>query len=250
MTSWNLNLNKNSQTPQNDSKSIRQLIGNINNAQVILNEDLYGPTSNDSIVIVVQVHKRVTYLRHLILSLSQARDISKSLIIFSHDFYDEEINELVQSIDFCKVMQIFYPFSIQTHPHQFPGTDPRDCQRDMTKEQALAANCQNAYYHDLYGHYREAVFTQMKHHWWWKLNRIFDQLEVTRHHMGLLLLLEEDYYVAPDFLHVLSQLQRFSRKRCSYCNILSLGTYDETIERDNYYQVEISPWVTSKVISI
>lgn len=82
-----------------------------------------------------QVHKRVSYLRHLIVSLAQARDISKAMLIFSHDFYHEEINELVQSVDFCKVMQIYYPFSIQTHPNEFPGEDPKDCDRNLKKEQ-------------------------------------------------------------------------------------------------------------------
>lgn len=86
-------------------------------------------------ICILQVHKRITYLRHLIVSLAQARDISKSFLIFSHDFYDEDINDLVQSVDFCKVMQIFYPYSIQTHPDEFPGADPNDCPRDMTKEQ-------------------------------------------------------------------------------------------------------------------
>lgn len=75
------------------------------------------------------------YLRHLIVSLAQARYIESTLLIFSHDYYDEEINDLVQSIDFAKVMQIFYPFSIQTHPHEFPGESPEDCPRDITIEQ-------------------------------------------------------------------------------------------------------------------
>lgn len=44
--------------------------------------------------------------------------------------------------------------------------------------------CNNALYPDLYGHYREAKFTQTKHHWWWKANRVFNQLEVTRNHTG------------------------------------------------------------------
>lgn len=36
-------------------------------------------------------------------------------------------------IDFCKTMQIFYPYSIQTHPVSFPGESPEDCPRDITK---------------------------------------------------------------------------------------------------------------------
>uniref|UniRef100_A0A1B0D8H6 Alpha-1,6-mannosyl-glycoprotein 2-beta-N-acetylglucosaminyltransferase n=1 Tax=Phlebotomus papatasi TaxID=29031 RepID=A0A1B0D8H6_PHLPP len=178
------------------------------------------------------VHKRITYLRHLIVSLAQARDISKALLIFSHDHYDEDINELVQSVDFCKVMQIFYPYSIQTHPNEFPGADPRDCPRDMKKEQALIKKCNNALYPDLYGHYREAKFTQTKHHWWWKANRVFNELEVTRFHSGLVVFLEEDHYVAEDFLYLLGLMQKRSHDLCPKCNILSLGTYLKTF---NYY---------------
>lgn len=40
--------------------------------------------------------------------------------------------------------------------------------------------CINANWPDLYGHYREAKFTQTKHHWWWKANRVFDQLRATK----------------------------------------------------------------------
>lgn len=76
--------------------------------QIVLNEDVFGPLQNDSVIIVVQVHSRITYLRHLIVSLAQARDISRTLLIFSHDFYDEDINDLIQSIDFCKVMQVSF----------------------------------------------------------------------------------------------------------------------------------------------
>lgn len=226
---------------------ILRMIQRYNEFQTVLNEDIYGPLQNDSVIIVVQVHKRITYLRHLIVSLAQARDISRTLLVFSHDFYDDDINDLVQSIDFCKVMQIFYPFSIQTHPNEFPGADPGDCPRDIKKEQALLRKCNNALHPDLYGHYREAKFTQTKHHWWWKANRVFDQLEVTKYHTGMVVFLEEDHYVAEDFLHILELMFRKSQDLCSKCNILSLGTYLKTF---NYYtynkKVEVTPWVSSK----
>ncbi|XP_063703413.1 alpha-1,6-mannosyl-glycoprotein 2-beta-N-acetylglucosaminyltransferase isoform X2 [Culicoides brevitarsis] len=227
---------------------IKMMISRYNEAQMVLNEDLYGPLQNNSVIIVVQVHKRVKYLRHLIISLAQARDISKTLLVFSHDYYDEEINELVQSIDFCKVIQIFYPYSIQTHPHEFPGEDPNDCPRDVKKEEALKLNCNNAQHPDLYGHYREAAFTQTKHHWFWKTNTVFDGLEVTKYHTGLVVFLEEDHYVAEDFLYVLNMMQQKSRESCPKCNILSLGTYLKTF---NYYtysskKAEITPWISSK----
>lgn len=226
---------------------ILRMINRYNELQTILNEDIFGPLQNDSVIIVVQVHKRITYLRHLIVSLAQARDISRTLLVFSHDHFDDDINDLVQSIDFCKVMQIFYPFSIQTHPSEFPGADPEDCPRDIKKEQALLRKCNNALHPDLYGHYREAKFTQTKHHWWWKANRVFDQLEVTKYHTGLVVFLEEDHYVAEDFLYILELMQLKSNELCSKCNILSLGTYLKTF---NYYtynkKVEVTPWISSK----
>lgn len=52
---------------------------------------------------LLQVHNRLEYLRHLIVSLAQARDIDSVLLIFSHDYYDEDINQLITTIDFCKV---------------------------------------------------------------------------------------------------------------------------------------------------
>ncbi|XP_055373786.1 alpha-1,6-mannosyl-glycoprotein 2-beta-N-acetylglucosaminyltransferase isoform X1 [Condylostylus longicornis] len=217
--------------PPNISE-IKKMIAKYNELQIVLNEDIFGPLQNDSVIIVVQVHTRITYLKHLIVSLAQARDISRTLLVFSHDYYDEDINDLIQTIDFCKVMQIFYPYSIQTHPHEFPGVDPGDCARDMKKEQALIKKCNNAQHPDLYGHYREAAFTQTKHHWWWKANRVFDQLEITRCHTGLVLFLEEDHYVAEDFLYLLELMQKRALQLCQNCNILSLGTYLKTF---NYY---------------
>ena len=69
------------------------------------------------------------------MSLSHAVGIENTLIVFSHDFWDPEINKLVASVDFAKTMQIFYPYSIQTHPKRFPGTAPEDCTRNTRKKQ-------------------------------------------------------------------------------------------------------------------
>lgn len=96
----------------------------------------------------------------------------------------------------------------------------------------MQLKCNNALYPDLYGHYREAKFTQTKHHWWWKVNRVFNQLEVTRNYTGLVLFLEEDHYVAEDFIYILKLMERTCKEACRHCNILSLGTYLKTY---NYY---------------
>lgn len=53
-----------------------------------------------------QVHDRIEYLRYLISSLEKAIGIENALLIFSHDVRDNEINKLVQSVRFCRVMQV------------------------------------------------------------------------------------------------------------------------------------------------
>ncbi|XP_048002840.1 alpha-1,6-mannosyl-glycoprotein 2-beta-N-acetylglucosaminyltransferase isoform X5 [Leguminivora glycinivorella] len=225
---------------------IRRAIKRYNDAQTIYNEDIYGPVLNDTVIIAIQVHTRLTYLRHLIVSLAQARDIERTLLVFSHDYYDEEINSLVRTIDFTKVMQIFYPFSIQTHPNEFPGVDPNDCPRDAKFEQAIKLKCNNALHPDLHGHYREAKYTQTKHHWWWKANRIFNQLQSTASHTGMVVFLEEDHYVAEDFLHVLNLMRTTADKTCPQCELLSLGTYLKTYQyHATADKVEITPWHSS-----
>ncbi|XP_037972038.2 alpha-1,6-mannosyl-glycoprotein 2-beta-N-acetylglucosaminyltransferase isoform X2 [Plutella xylostella] len=210
--------------------SIRRAIERSNDAQTIYNEDIFGPVQNDTVIIAIQVHTRITYLRHLIVSLAQAKDIERTLLIFSHDYYDEEVNDLVRSIDFTKVMQIFYPYSIQTHPNEFPGVDPNDCPRNFKYNKALKQKCNNALHPDVHGHYREAKYTQTKHHWWWKANRIFNQLQCTTTHTGPVLFLEEDHYVAEDFLHMLALLRNTADKTCPQCEILCLGTYLKTYQ--------------------
>lgn len=104
--------------------------------------------------------------------------------------------------------------------------------------------CNNYEWPDLFGHYRESKFTQIKHHWWWKAIRVFDELEVTKHYSGYynsgfnndilspiisssgsVIFLEEDHFVAEDLLHLLKLMKKKSREVCSACNILSLGSY-------------------------
>ncbi|KPJ20220.1 Alpha-1,6-mannosyl-glycoprotein 2-beta-N-acetylglucosaminyltransferase [Papilio machaon] len=226
----NITVNSTERANAKNVSDIRRAIQRYNEAQTIYNEDIFGPVQNDTIIIAIQVHTRLTYLRHLIVSLAQARDIDKTLLVFSHDYYDEEINSLVRSIDFTKVMQIFYPYSIQTHPNEFPGVDPNDCPRDVRLEQAIKLKCNNAHHPDLHGHYREAKYTQTKHHWWWKANRIFNQLQCTAGHTGMVVFLEEDHYVAEDFIHMLHLLKSTADRSCPHCEILCLGTYLKTYQ--------------------
>ncbi|XP_050544997.1 alpha-1,6-mannosyl-glycoprotein 2-beta-N-acetylglucosaminyltransferase isoform X2 [Daktulosphaira vitifoliae] len=232
--------------PSLNASEIRRLINQINERQYIQNEEVYGPLQNNSLVIVIQVHTRIMYLRHTIVSLARAQDIENVLLIFSHDHYDEQINELIRMIDFCKTMQIFYPYSIQTHPNTFPGESPEDCPRDITKNEAIKRNCINAMYPDQYGHYREAKFTQTKHHWWWKANRVFNELNVLANYSGPILFLEDDHFVAEDFIYMLKLMVKSANSVCPQCSILSLGTYLKTYNFYGEAKAKISQWISSK----
>lgn len=242
----NVNFAKLSQQTRIKPLSLKDLIAKYNVEQKIYNENDYGPVTTGTIFITIQVHNRIDYLRYLIDSFRGAKDIDKALLIFSHDVHDNDINKLIQEIDFAMVMQIFYPYSIQLYPNVFPGTDPRDCSRDVDIKTAFKINCLNAEYRDTYGHYREAKFTQMKHHWWWKLNRIFDELRVTKELTDFrLLLIEEDHYVAPDFIYIYKLIQKQLPRECPQCNIIALGTYSESLDVTSFNKIDIAPWTTN-----
>ncbi len=49
------------------------------------------------------MHNRTEYLRYLVDSLRKASDIDQTLLIFSHDYYSDELNDIVASVDFCLV---------------------------------------------------------------------------------------------------------------------------------------------------
>lgn len=86
---------------------------------------------------------------------------------------------------------------------------------------AKASGCLNWEWPDKYGHYRVAKYTQIKHHWWWKvpaplsaqrsltefqMNYVFEGIRELKGYSGFLLLLEEDHFVSPDALHVFNYI--------------------------------------------
>lgn len=236
----------------NNENKLKDVVRRLNLQQKIRNMEKFPQRSQNSIVIAVQVHKRANYLSKLLQSLREANGISDALLIVSHDYYSNEINNIVHNVDFCQVLQIFFPYSEQLNPDKFPGSDPNDCPRDLSKTEARAMGCNNAEYPDSYGHYREVKFTMTKHHWWWKINRIFKDLWVTRNHRGLVLLLEEDHYVAPDFYKVLQKAYHVKQTdplcREHACDIVTLGDYRpiRNFHVENSRIVRIQPWVSTK----
>ncbi|XP_063589631.1 alpha-1,6-mannosyl-glycoprotein 2-beta-N-acetylglucosaminyltransferase-like [Penaeus indicus] len=208
---------------QEELSALKTRLETLNMEQRILNTHLFGPVSTNTIILLVQVHRRLEYLTHLVQSMKEVRGINDTLVIFSHDFWDDHINAFVQNISEFRVMQMFFPFSIQLHPSTFPGRDPRDCEWNMPRNSDQ--DCLNKAWPDKYGHYREPQFTQIKHHWWWKINRVFDVLRVTKNWTGIVLSLEEDHYLLPDTLHVLNLLLHQRPSVCPTCHVMGLGNY-------------------------
>ncbi|KAL2474471.1 beta-1 [Abeliophyllum distichum] len=129
------------------------------------NFDLYPTLAKDHIVIVLYVHNRPQYLQAVVNSLSQVAGISETLLIVSHDGYFDEMNKIVDGIKFCRVKQIFAPFSPHVFPDSFPGTSPTDC-RD--KQNSIKDHCEGN--PDQYGNHRSPKIVSLKHHWWWMMN--------------------------------------------------------------------------------
>lgn len=235
--------------PEVDNTTLvyRGIVFQLNFDQTVRNEDKFKASrKKDDLVIVVQVHNRPDYLKLLLESLRKARGIENVLLIFSHDVWSPDINQVVASIDFCQVLQIFFPFSIQLYPQEFPGSDPNDCPRDIPKNEALKLGCINAEYPDSFGHYREAKFSQAKHHWWWKLHFVWDRVRAMKEHKGLVLMIEEDHFLSPDFVHVLKLMATLKKEQCPDCDILSMGSYSHIGYSSKANKVEVKAWKSTE----
>jgi len=123
-----------------------------------------------------------------------------------------------------------------------------DCPPDTTKAEAERIKCQNWQHPDKYGHFRVAQLTQIKHHWWWKMNYVFDEVVGKFNMTGWVLLLEEDHYVTPDLLHVLNKIIAEKATLCDNCQVISMGfylkqfgNYGNTMDR-----LAVYPWFSSR----
>ncbi|XP_049869336.1 alpha-1,6-mannosyl-glycoprotein 2-beta-N-acetylglucosaminyltransferase-like [Pectinophora gossypiella] len=155
----------------------------------------YGPLSADTTIIVVQVHQDGTSLRRLIDNLSRVLYIQSTLLIFSHAYYDDGINESVDSVNFCRTMQLFYPYSVQLNPKWFPG---------------LEESGENV-----------AWRVETKLHWWWQAHYVFDNIGGAAGDAPVLFL-QEQHVVAPDMLYMLRHAQRALAELPS-AHVLALG---------------------------
>jgi alpha-1,6-mannosyl-glycoprotein beta-1,2-N-acetylglucosaminyltransferase len=226
----------------------------VNMEEKVLNLEKLADENGDTlqldkhgVVLAVQVHNRSEYFAHFVASLKFVKNIEQVLLVVSHDYYSPEIESLVASITVCKVIQIFYPHSMQLYPDKFPGQDPNDCARDTSREIAKRSGCNNADHPDQYGHYREAKFTMTKHHWWWKAHHIFDHMRLTHNFQGYVVFLEEDHYLAPDFVYMVNKMAESKPKICPKCDFIGLGVYDKPLFQEGTAKaVRVFSWMSGK----
>lgn len=216
-------------SPMNLSDSLEKLYSLICKINFRSNQ---FPNIHPKLVLIIQIHNRISYFYQLISSLSRNADIQDTLIIVSSDYFNDEIYRFIMNITFTTVLPIYYPYSIQLYPNTFPGNDPKDCPKKASYEEARKLGCNNAACPDQYGNYREAKYTAIKHHWFWKIATVFDKFHPLNSYNGYVFFLEEDHYVFPDFITSALQLITLHERSCSDCSFINLGTY----KSDNAYQ--------------
>lgn len=234
-----------------DKKMISRLIKAQNKEQEIRNVDNFGPIVEDTTILVILVDENVDDAKRTLLSLSRMNGIEELLIIFSHSYYDEPINRMIQSIDFCRVMQIHYPFSVQLHPDEFPGLSHNDCPYNLNPKKAVRSNCTGAHTPDIIGLYRVPYKTQKKNHWWWTANTVFEKLSFSSEHTGLVIFLDDYVIFMKDFIYIATYMKNIAESvSCEFLsfggNSLHQGNFNET----DFYRIELSFWQPSKYWNI
>lgn len=200
-----------SQLGLQDFNTISEDILKLNSEQKIYNLETFGPVTNSTFVIVIQVHNRLSYLNLLLDCLSQVRQIEQALLIFSHDIFIPSLNEDIQNINFTKVMQIFYPYTYQNEnmisrlSDNYSTTKKSNPPKDRKMKGSRGA--------------------QIKHHWWWKANFVFHQIEVLKTFKGYISFTEEDTYFTTDALLMFDLIAKEmeSGQVCDECQVFTIA---------------------------
>lgn len=86
-------------------KYARENVRKINNKQLMYNKHLFS-SNHTRYILLVQVHTRIVYLQKFIQMLADLETIEQTLIVFSHDFIDLNINMLIRNITFAPVRKM------------------------------------------------------------------------------------------------------------------------------------------------
>ncbi|KRX98926.1 Small G protein signaling modulator 3 [Trichinella pseudospiralis] len=187
-------------------------------------------------VFMIQAHKRPSYFKEMIDSLSKVWNISEVLLVISHSAYDEEMNNIVRSIKFCPALQLFYPLRMELFQEKFPDADPEHCNRTCCRPESKRRSI------------RVSQIAQIKHHWWWKLVQAFEYIDALKNSDFWITLLEEDHYVSPDLYENLKSLIKDKLKFCEECQIIVPGNYFKLPVNKNEppNEIKIEYWYSSK----
>ena len=218
----------------------------INFQQEFHNTDKFGDHSSGDEVIVVQLEKNNVLFKEFIASLKQVRGIYKATLVISMNSFSEELKQLIAEIDFCRYLTLVFPYSMHFFNSSFPGQDENDCPRDIPKSQAVLNQCNNADYPDLYGHYREAEFVQMKHHWFWQLFMVFKGVRAFSSFPSPVIFLEGSHFVLPDFLHCARKVLEQRKSLCSDCIFINLGNFQVSQNYDSDNLIDVFSWTGAK----
>jgi len=73
-----------------------------------------------------------------------------------------------------------------------------------------------------------------------QLNMVFDGLALTKNFTGYVFFLEEDHYVAPDFIHVARQMIQLKwQQNYQTCDFINLGMYTNIRSFDNHVSLYV-----------
>ena len=92
--------------------------------------------------------------------------------------------------------------------------------------------CNSAAKPDSFGHYREAKYSQIKLHWAWKLNFIYQKIKAYR--IDRAIFLEEDHFLTTDALHVAQKIIMPNVENCRAAGKIclgALGTYTKNNQK-------------------
>ncbi|KRZ92591.1 Small G protein signaling modulator 3, partial [Trichinella sp. T8] len=194
-------------------------------------------------VFMIQVHKRPSYFKPMIDSLSKVWNISEVLLVISHSAYDEEMNNIVKSIKFCPVLQLFYPLRMELFQEKFPNADPEHCNGTCCRPESKRRSI------------KVAQIAQIKHHWWWKVRnyptaalvQAFEYIEELKNSNFWITLLEEDHYASPDLYETLKSVIKDKLKFCEECQIIVPGNYFQLPVNKNQppNEIKIEYWYSS-----
>lgn len=145
------------------------------------------------IPIVILVHERALYLKQAIELYRSVVNISKTMLIISHDGIYPEVLDLVLSIDYCQVKQLVFPYHI----------------RWMENVGALARIGYQVWF---------ANAGALKLHWTWALTQAWYNVLYSSnatYQVDEVAYMEDDFFVTKDFYVALKAMKKLKSKVCT-----------------------------------